>query len=122
MEFVFSLLAEIVAVVIVVSGIQFTVLAFRNPHRPQWMRSGLSEALIVLAIVTGISFSVAMLISGLENAGVHVIPAVIAGVLFPLAVVLANEKIFGIRKRLRWAADGQSPFRSQAAARQPAAG
>jgi hypothetical protein len=110
MEYVFSLLAEFVTVVAVVSGIQFAILAFRNPLRSPWLRTGLSESVIVVAIVGGLSFSVAMLITGIIGTGIHVIPGVILGVLLPLAVAFANERIFGVRERLRRADAGQSPF------------
>lgn len=106
----FAVAIEFVAVAAVVSAIELIVLLFRNPLRPRWLRTSLAESVAVLAIVMGLTFVLATFISGMIGAGLNVFVALVAGVCIPVLVAVVNERLFGIRERLRRADAGQSPF------------
>jgi hypothetical protein len=110
MQTIVSLIVELAFVAIVVSAIQLLVLVFRNPHRPQWLRYGGTEAIAVLIIVAGVTLSIATLVSGLVGAGVNVFASLIIAAVTPIAVAIANQRIFQVRKRLRRTDAGESPF------------
>lgn len=110
MSIIASLAVELAAMAAVVSGIQFFVLAFRNPHRPAWLRAPIVESVAVVTIVMTITLSVSTLVAGMIGAGLNVFAALAAGAALPLAVAFINERLFRVRARLRQADAGQSPF------------
>jgi hypothetical protein len=110
MEIILSLAFEIALVVIAVGIVQFLVLVFRNTHRPQWLRSSFVESTAVIAIVMGITLSVAILATGLMGSGLNVFVALVVAMGVPLVVALTIWRIFRIGERLRRADAGGSPF------------
>jgi hypothetical protein len=110
MQTIVSLIVELAFVAIVVSAIQLLVLIFRNPHRPQWLRYGGTEAVAVLLIVAGVTLSIATLITGLVGAIGNVFASLIIAAIIPIAVAMVNQRIFRIGERLRRSDAGVSPF------------
>lgn len=110
MQTTLSLVFELVFVAATVSIIQLLVLAFRNPHRPQWLRGGFAESVAVLGIVMGLTLSTAMLIAGLVGSGANVFVSLVIAALVPFAVAFVNARLFHLRERLRRAEAGASPF------------
>lgn len=110
MQTIVSLIVELAFVAIVVCAIQFIVLVFRNPHRPQSLRYGGTEAVAVLFIVAAVTLSIATLVSGLVGAGVNVFASLIIAAIVPIAVAIANQRLFKIGERLRRSDAGVSPF------------
>lgn len=110
MQTIVSLVFELFFVAATVSIIQLLVLAFRNPHRTQWLRRGFTESVAVLGIVMGLTLSVAMLIAGLVGSGANVFISLVIAALVPFAVAFVNERVFHLRERLRRAEAGASPF------------
>jgi hypothetical protein len=120
MQSILSLAVEFMLVVITVSIIQFLVLVFRNPRRPQWLRGSFIESAAVICIVMGITVAVAILASGLIGAGLNVFVSLVVSALVPLAVAFGNWRLFQVGERLRHAEAGASPFASLSDTRQSA--
>jgi hypothetical protein len=120
MQTILSLAGEFVLVAITVSVIQFLVLVFRNPRRPQWSRGSFIESTAVICIVMGITVAVAILASGLIGAGSNVFVSLVVSALVPLTVAFGNWRVFQVGERLRRAEAGASPFASLTDTRQSA--
>lgn len=105
-----SLIGELVALAAVVSAIQFAVLAFRNPLRAAWLRTPLAESVSVITIVGALTIAVSMVISGFISVGVNIFVSIAAGLLLPIGVAYANDRIFSLRSRLKQCDNGLSPF------------
>lgn len=105
-----SLIGELVALAAVVSGIQFAVLAFRNPLRAAWLRTSLAESVTVVTIVGALTLTVALVISGLVALGTNIFVAIAGGLLLPIAIGYANDRLFSLRARLKLCDAGRSPF------------
>ena len=120
MQSILSLAVEFMLVAITVSIIQFLVLVFRNPRRPQWLRHSFVESAAVICIVMGITVAVAILASGLIGAGSNVFVSLVVSALVPLTVAFGNWRLFQVGERLRRAEAGASPFASLSDARQSA--
>jgi hypothetical protein len=110
MQSILSLTVEFALVAITVSAIQFLVLLFRNPRRPQWLRGSIIESAAVICIVMGITVAVAILASGLIGAGLNVFVSLVVSAIVPLAVAFGNWRLFQVGERLRHAETGASPF------------
>jgi hypothetical protein len=120
MQTILSLAVEFALVAITVSVIQFLVLVFRNPRRPQWLWSSFIESAAVICIVMGITVAVAILASGLIGAGLNVFASLVVSALVPITVAFGNWRAFQVGERLRRAEAGASPFASLSDARQSA--
>jgi hypothetical protein len=118
MEMLLSLAAEFALVIIAVSAVQFLVLVFRNSRRPAWLRHSFIESTAVITIVMGITLTVAILASGLIASGINVMVSLAIATVLPIAVAIANWRIFRVGERLRRADAGASPFASLSAAPQ----
>jgi hypothetical protein len=91
--------------------ILFTLLAFRNPHRPGWLRTDFTESVAVSGLLTVTAFIWTFHISGLLDAGVSIF---VAPVITPIIVLIFGFvvwRLFGIGERLARTRKGQSPFR-----------
>lgn len=110
MQAIASVSLEAVSVVAVMGLMQLCLLAFRNPHRPSWLRGGGAEAFAATAIVAAISFSIAFLIAGLTWAGLDAFVAMFLGLGVAGGSSWLIWRLFGVSERLRRAEAGRSPF------------
>ena len=104
------LLAETAILIAVISAIQLTVLAFRNPLRPAWLKMAGADALAAVAIAAGISIATAGEIAGLIAAGVNAFAAIGITVALCVGVAFFNWRVFRCGDRLRRTDAGHSPF------------
>jgi hypothetical protein len=115
----FAILAHTAALVAVISAIQLTVLAFRNPFRRLWLRKSGVANLAAVAISAGFSIAAGSEVAGLVAAGVNAFVAI--GVTTALTIVVAafNWRVFRCGERLRLADAGRSPFEALTLAQKP---
>ena len=113
------LLAETAILIAVVSAIQLTVLVFRNPFRPAWLKMSGTDAVAAVAIAAGVSIATAGEIAGLIAAGVNAFAAIGITVALSVGVGVFNWRVFRCGERLRRADAGQSPFGPLPAAPKP---
>ena len=104
------LLAHTAVLIAVVSAIQLTVLAFRNPLRPAWLKKAGADTLAAVAIAAGLSLAVAFEIAGLVAAGINAFAAVGIAAALCFGVASFNWRRFHCGDRLRRADAGHSPF------------
>jgi hypothetical protein len=94
----------------VIVAIQLTLLAFRNPMRPRWLRGTPAETWATVGMIMSFSVVFGYLMQGLVMAGIPVAAAVVGVPLYVLALSFVLWRLIGGRERLRRAEAGQSPF------------
>lgn len=110
MNTLFAVIADTAILVAVVSAIQLTVLAFRNPLRPDWLRMRGADNLASMAIAAALAFAMGLEITGLSAAGLNSFAAICLTVALILGVAIFNWRVFRCGERLRRADGGLSPF------------
>lgn len=110
MDLIATLLMEILALIGTVLFIGLLVLVFRNPHRPQWLRTDFVQTNVAVVLVGVSCLSVAYLIKGLVGVGIDVFTSIGISLALPVAVGIAAARLTDFRERLRRADAGESPF------------
>lgn len=102
--------AETLAVAAIIIAFQLAILAFRNPFRPRWLgRFGL-ETITATAFAAALPVGLGFQMSGIMAAGASFpTAAALAAVLF-VGMGLVSMWFLQMRRRLRLADAGQSPF------------
>jgi hypothetical protein len=119
MNTLLPLLAHTAVLIAVISAVQLTVLAFRNPLRPSWLKRPVADTLAAVAIAAGLSLAAAFEIASLVAAGVNAFAAIGITAALCFGVAYFNWRVFHCGDRLRRADAGHSPFGPPPAAPKP---
>lgn len=109
-----QLLPEAAIIVVIIGAILFTVLAFRNPQRPRWLRREAMAVTASLAIAAVVCFGIGNMISGAIEAGFGVATAFVLTIVVCIVAGYAMVRGFHIGERLQRSDAGESPFYSGA--------
>jgi hypothetical protein len=109
-----QILPEAAVIVAIIGAILFTVLAFRNPMRPKWLRGDAIAVAASLAIAAMVCFGIGNMISGGIEAGFDVGTALVLTIVVCIVAGYAMVRGFRIGERLRRSDAGESPFYSVA--------
>lgn len=107
---VIQILPEAAIIVVIIGAILFTVLVFRNPNRPRWLRGDAMPVAASLAIAAIVCFGIGNMISGGIEAGFDVGTAFVLTILVCVVTGYAMMRGFRIGERLRRSDAGESPF------------
>ena len=105
-----SVLLSAVLMVALIGLLQLTVLVFRNPYRPAWLRTSTAETWTTIAGVSLFSLSLCYQIASLIAAGLPTLFAIAGVPVFVVTVAVLMWRRSRCGDRLRRADAGLSPF------------
>jgi hypothetical protein len=110
MAIIAELFASLVGIAVTVLLLLATILAFRNPHRPQWMKAENVEMSATVGLLLVGCLSIGAFIQTATDAGVDVVVTLGLVAVLPTVMLVIAAWLIGYRRRLERADAGQSPF------------
>jgi hypothetical protein len=102
--------AETAALVAVVAAILLTILVFRDPFRPAWLRSRLAVEVAAVLIAAVFAIALGAQMSGLIAAGLTPLSALAIAPTITLVAAVGFWRLFDCGERLRRADAGRPAF------------
>ena len=108
-----EILGSLVGIMFTVLLLLGTILAFRNPYRPQWMKGENVEMSATVGLLLVGCLSVGAFIQSATSAGIDVVVTLVLVAVLPTAMLLIAAWLIGYGRRLQRADAGHSPFGSR---------
>lgn len=120
MSTLFALLVCTAILIAVIIAVPLTVLAYRNPFRPAWLRTSVADIAGAIGLTLGLSFAVAVEIASLAAMGINAFVALGLIVVVGVGLGIFIWRLLRCSERLREADAGRSPFNAERPRRAPA--
>ena len=111
MTMIAELFGSVVGLVLTVLLLLATILAFRNPNRPEWMNADNAQMIATVGLLMVGCLSIGAFIQSATDAGVDVVVTLGLVAVLPAAMLVIAAWLVGYGRRLDRADAGHSPFR-----------